>query len=420
MINEQSLTHFFSVLREKKKSFDENYKFFAPKLAPKFSIFNFVRRDENALSNIISNLLDPHGDHEQGSTFLKLFVEMLDKKLGAGNNLHLSNLGTSIENAKCVTESTTSQIINNQRRIDLVVHFGQFGIGIENKPWAFDQKNQLLDYSKELQRRYPIERKNDFLLVYLTGSDWEVSEYTIPNENLTELKKYYRFIQITFADIKIWLIECEAKCQADRVRNFLRDFVEYCEKEFGNGETMADQNLVKDYLLNNPENISLAFQVEKALPQLRNEVLEKLVKQIKEKFSKSPNDWIIETDTRFGYGSQNNTFIHFKKPNWSKHQITIMEYYGWCYGIRKQAIENNYLTNAEILEFENALNCNITKYGKGWVSSFLAYFDEPYRTWDINSVEFAKVASGNLDLCEKIYEAVISLEMVIISKNVQM
>ena len=409
-MQEQSISYFFSVLREKKKSYEENYKYFAPKLAPKFSIFNFVRRDENALSYIIANILDPKGEHEQGSVFIELFTDFLTHKMGDKPNEYLKLIGESHKKAKCITESTT----NNQRRIDIVIDFGNFGIGIENKPWAFDQKNQLRDYSEDLKSRYG----ENFLLVYLTGSNWDVSEYTISSNELAKLNQNGHFLQITYQDLKEWIVDCEAKCQADRVRNFLRDFADYCDIQFGNGIIMSDENLIKEYLLGNPTNIELAFQIEKVLPKLKDQILCKLVDKIKENFS---SDWIVDTDSKLGFGSTQNTFINFKKPEWKEQYITIMiEAGGWCYGIRKQKTELRYLSNDELELFQKQLKAKIYKYKSGWVSSFLIYFDDPFKYWHSTPSEFSKVAADNTELVETIHKYVTSVCDVIIKNKIQM
>lgn len=414
MIDSLQLTHFFSVLKEKKKSYQENYKYFAPRLAPKFNIFNFVRRDENALSYIISNLLDPNGDHEQGEAFLKLFVETLEVKIGKDKNAKLSSLSDKLKHAKCVTESSTEK----QRRIDLVIDFGDFGIGIENKPWAFDQENQLLDYSKELSNRYTTNSNGDFILIYLTGGDWAVSEYTIPKKNLEELNLKGRFLQITYSDIKEWLIKCEAICQADRVRNFLRDFIEYCEKQFEGKIDMSETKLIEEYLLENPSHLEIALNVANALPKIKDNILYRFLENLKAKFSESKSELSVEVDNNF---SLDKPFINFKKSEWKDHQITIMIYNsGWNYGVRKQNVEVGYLSNNEIEFFREKLNAKLYSHGKGWISSFLLYFDEPYKTWHTNNEELSKVTEGMFGLVEAYYNAVISLDEIITENNIKM
>jgi len=70
---EQRLNQFFSVIREKRKAFADNYAYFAPKLAPRFNCFDFINPDENKLSEVLAELLDPKGTHAQGDVFLRLF-----------------------------------------------------------------------------------------------------------------------------------------------------------------------------------------------------------------------------------------------------------------------------------------------------------------------------------------------------------
>jgi hypothetical protein len=80
MNGEARLNHFFSVLREKRKAFAENYAYFATQLAPRFNSFNFICPDEMKLSKILAMLLNPEGDHAQGDLFLKLFFAEIDIK----------------------------------------------------------------------------------------------------------------------------------------------------------------------------------------------------------------------------------------------------------------------------------------------------------------------------------------------------
>ncbi|MDP1993957.1 MAG: PD-(D/E)XK nuclease family protein [Ignavibacteria bacterium] len=78
-MNDQArANHFFSVLREKRKAFADNYAFFAPKLAPRFNSFKFICPDEMRLSEVLAMRLNPQGDHAQGDLFLKLFFSEIN------------------------------------------------------------------------------------------------------------------------------------------------------------------------------------------------------------------------------------------------------------------------------------------------------------------------------------------------------
>jgi hypothetical protein len=42
--------------------------------APDFNVFRYLKQDENLLSDIIADLLDPRGTHGQGPMFLDKFL----------------------------------------------------------------------------------------------------------------------------------------------------------------------------------------------------------------------------------------------------------------------------------------------------------------------------------------------------------
>ena len=91
-------------------------------LATGFNVFRLIEPDENKLSDILANLLDPKGTHGQGDLFLRLLFEKLE--LGAG--------AVSTENAVVQREALTHGISNFRRRIDVLVKAGTY-LAIENK-----------------------------------------------------------------------------------------------------------------------------------------------------------------------------------------------------------------------------------------------------------------------------------------------
>jgi hypothetical protein len=50
---------------------------FERKQAGRFNVFAFIEPDENRLSDILADLLDPRGSHGQGDGFLRLFADKL-------------------------------------------------------------------------------------------------------------------------------------------------------------------------------------------------------------------------------------------------------------------------------------------------------------------------------------------------------
>lgn len=179
-------------------------------IASDFSTFEFFPIDENTLSDIFSDLLDTHGKHGQQTLFLSKFIEVTK----------LSQMFLASDCRSVCREDPTTYIAKSARRIDLTIHFGSSGIGIENKPWAREQTNQLRDYDAHLRKRYG----NKYSLIYLTGNEDSPIGIGRDHPNLKI---------ITYNDHVInWLNQCYKECKADKVRWFLSDFIGYIEQTF--------------------------------------------------------------------------------------------------------------------------------------------------------------------------------------------
>lgn len=172
--------------------------------------------NENRLSDIIADLLDPNGKHGQKEIFLTEFLQIIGKSKKC-----------DASKGRIIREKNTDYILNPRRRIDIMIDFGNFGIGIENKPWAIDQKDQLKDYNQYLMRKY----KDSYLLIYLTaaGSDPD----SISKTEIEVLENQQKFLKMAYPDKFIkWLENCYKQSESEKIRIFLRDFINYINFEF--------------------------------------------------------------------------------------------------------------------------------------------------------------------------------------------
>jgi hypothetical protein len=120
---------------------------------------------ETAHSYLLSNLLNPYGNHGQGNLFLKIFLEDLDIEVNQGDIWHV-----------------TAEI----GRIDIMLKrkFPHTVIIIENKSnFAVDQESQLYRYwyqeiYKSTNNNTDIIKDKNYQILYLTPS-----ELKIPNKN---------------------------------------------------------------------------------------------------------------------------------------------------------------------------------------------------------------------------------------------
>ena len=212
----QRLTQLFSGLRtELVRSRVEIDAYRAIK-AEEFGVFDYISPDENRLSDIIADMLNPTGAHGQGDAFLRLFLANLDIPIPA-----------RCADALIDREESTGYLVNHRRRIDVLIDFGASGVGIENKPWANEQADQIADYFKQLDKRYGAS----FVLVYLSGS----GEYpaSVSKKELSRRESQNQFRLMTYeTDLLEWLDGCIGVCRADRVKWFLGEFRSYIGKQF--------------------------------------------------------------------------------------------------------------------------------------------------------------------------------------------
>ncbi len=203
------------------------------RFAPRFNVLDLVQPDELRLSRIIAGLLDPKGKHGQGAWFLRCLLDKLQFDFdGDDEDLNRSH----------VTLESTNE---DQSRLDIKVEIGhRHCLAIENKPWAKDQTNQVGDYLKAL------EKYESHLLIYLSGNGKGPGEDSLGKAERERLAEQlaggrrrfailpYRAaakLDDEFSDFRPgfsladWLAECRTKCDADKLRWFLRDVEDYCQ-----------------------------------------------------------------------------------------------------------------------------------------------------------------------------------------------
>ena len=151
-------------------------------LASEFNIFSdCIRPDENAISRVLAILLDPEGKHGQGAAFLHEFLDMIGHpELCAGSGKARVRY----------QEPATSA--NESGFIDIIIEVDKFGIGIENKPWAGEQRDQLLRYLKHLSTKYA----GGFCLVFIDGRGCPPT--SIPTDKQRALEEEGKFKKISY------------------------------------------------------------------------------------------------------------------------------------------------------------------------------------------------------------------------------
>jgi hypothetical protein len=184
--------------------------------ATHFNVFRLIEPDENKLSDILADLLDPNGSHGQGGLFLALLLE----------ELGLASVAKSLSTAVVQREATTHGIAKYRRRMDVMVECG-VTLAIENKVDALDQADQVKDYLEHLAHCTRATGR-PYALVYLTpegrrpDSLDEDARKAAHAAGRLHCWSYRR-------ELRVWLEACRQQCAARKIQDFLADFVSYIE-----------------------------------------------------------------------------------------------------------------------------------------------------------------------------------------------
>ena len=273
-------------------------------LARRFNVFKYLRTDELGLSRIIADLLDPAAEHGQGTLFLRATLDSLPET----RELSESILESATDPIKVVTERQTTE----GRRIDISVEIPTSGdpfcLAFENKPYAEDQPDQIIDYLNFLQGEYG----SRFLLVYVPPYEREPDESAFPSETRERWRGNFRVLPYSGSDLSLehWIETCRKLCEAERLNWFLRQAQAFCRLRFGDTSMTSDAETreIREYLLGNPTQLRAALAIHDAWPVIRDEVCEGFLKQLRHRIEPRIKyelpEFASDLEVRCRYGGQ--------------------------------------------------------------------------------------------------------------------
>lgn len=240
--------------------------------APDFRLYEFMYQNENSISKYIQTLLDVKGKHGQGGLYMDLFVkEVLPPAYSRIDKSH-------IQNSKVVLEKIT----DTGRFIDIYIDLGAYGvIGIENKPWANDQENQLKDYADYLLKSSDSDK---WLLVYLCNS--EPSEYSIDSETRKHYEKSGKLLTIGFDKIVGWLSKCAENTEPRNIVVFIESLQQLIDEKVNGNLKNVDCGEIKNLIKNTNSGVELAFSVTRGVHDLKFDLLNKFKARLSSELSK--------------------------------------------------------------------------------------------------------------------------------------
>lgn len=219
-----------------------------------FNVFSVlgVETKEVIICRFLGELLNPKGCHQLKGLPLELFADMV---------LQLPNYGADMaETAKVELEAT----IDEQRRVDIVIHTQKKVIPIEVKIWAGDQESQLSDY-------YRFYKKKDLLfadrIYYLTPTGWSPSA-----SSRGDLQVDQQIIRLSFSEhIRQWMkCLCDASAKNAHIHIILKQFIEVIDTMCEHTEEL---NALKNVLgLNNDFKYTDNLKAAIKLLSYKNEI----------------------------------------------------------------------------------------------------------------------------------------------------
>ncbi len=258
-----------------------NYREYRQRSGANFNVFKILNRATDEVyghSALIAELLNPLGSHAQGDTFLRLFFSFLGiEKDVAG----IDHWQVTVEESRGV-----------DGRIDILLagrgsSGRRFGIAIENKIYADDEKRQLSRYWRYLNNQYgpyrpPIPDQEPstrpYLLYYLTLSGYAPSAQSIADIPTIELS--YVSVEnseapvrlLSYADhVREWLKLCHEKLAFfPYAREVIGQYMGTINSLTGNGEGMSKG---LNLLLDTPEKLFAASQLSNAVTLFRKSLL---------------------------------------------------------------------------------------------------------------------------------------------------
>lgn len=243
----------------------ESERRFSRQLAPRFKMFEQFSVDELALSRCIALLLDPNGSHGQGDLYLSAFIDALNIEA----DLY------SVDTAKISTEV----VIDDKRRIDLLIEVGNWLIGIENKPWAHYQSNQLGDYANWLESR---SSDRNFVLVCLAND--QPADEAIDTDHLSRLEEGGNFRRLTFHKLEKFFSSMAKLACALQVRVFVEELSNFIRQRINGIADMTEIDEIKQLLDKDSRNMEAMLAIANAWPRIRQDRLEKFKKDLEQEW----------------------------------------------------------------------------------------------------------------------------------------
>ena len=326
-----------------------------------FENLHFTRPEEHLHTPFLRMLLDKDANHGVGKGFLEAFLKMVEKELKLDlqydiNSSHIEYKDKYIGEVKISEKDGES----TGGEIDIFLYDEKgHAIIIENK---FDRYgNSAQDQPRQLERYHNFgkkEYKDNFILIYLTPSGRDASEYSTGPNKITYYPMSYDLSEDK-PNILSWLNACLDKSKGcPRIHEVIKQYITYIKNT---------RQIMEDELLNlllSEENVDVTLGIlrdgQKIKEKIRKDFCNQLVKlageyglELREPYDTNivtwdkDNGWMV-----FVEKNKHQSQVGFVVGNFSR---TNKDYSGMLYGL---SIINGDYSNIE--ELKNIFKINST------------------------------------------------------------
>ena len=237
-----------------------------------------VTAKEVVMCRFLADLLNPEGKHACGILFLKSFLQNILQ------NHHMSD--TLLNH----TDVCTEYVIDDGRRIDIVIQNAYFLIPIEVKIYADEQEGQCYDYY-ESAKNVPI--------VYLTRFGDIPSEYSRKKKGGTDVLPLDHILCISWKeDICNWLAELLAQLK-EPIKSFVSQYIDGIHAFTKEKDTDMEKNL--EVLFESPEYFSAGIEIEKTMKTAKLKLMRLVFDDFKEEMKTVAAKYGLEPETDANY-----------------------------------------------------------------------------------------------------------------------
>lgn len=246
-----------------------------------FENLHFTRPEEHLHTPFLRMLLDKDANHGVGKGFLQDFLDLIVKKLKPDfqydvNSSHVEYKDKYIGEVKISEKDGES----TGGEIDIFLYDEKgHAIIIENK---FDRYgNPAQEQPRQLERYHNFgkkEYKDNFILIYLTPSGRDASEYSTGPNKITYYPLSYDMYD-NKPNILSWLDACLKKSKGcPRIYEVIKQYITFIQ----NTRQIMEGKYQNDFfkLVLEPKNLDVAFEIIRNCQKIKEAIREEFCKQL--------------------------------------------------------------------------------------------------------------------------------------------